>query len=61
MNDVAATIPTAIIGALIGIAIGFFSGDHLSNSAWMKEAIQHNCAHYDGQTGDFKWNKGVSK
>jgi len=59
MNDdivlMRATI--AIAGVLIGVAIGFFSGEHTTNDTWRSEAIQHNCAHYDGQTGDFKWNK----
>jgi len=58
-DDTAAMIAVAIIATTIGIAIGLFSGGHITNDTWRSEAIQHNCAHYDGQTGDFEWNEEI--
>jgi len=46
-----------IILAIILIAAGAIIGAGISNDMWRNEAIQHNCAHYDAQTGEFKWNK----
>jgi len=46
-----------IILAILLIAAGAIIGAGIYNDVCRGEAIQHNCAHYDGQTGDFKWNK----
>jgi len=45
------------IWAVILIAAGSLIGGYIESGYWVEEAIQHNCAHYDAQTGDFKWNK----
>jgi len=53
MSDSVLKVLVAIAFILAGLILGI----GISNDMWRGEAIQHNCAHYDGQTGDFKWNK----
>jgi hypothetical protein len=48
-----------IAGLSIGIGTAFlfftFFGDF--DFVWHRDAVKHNAAHYDGQTGAFTWNQ----
>jgi len=44
-----------IIGIIMGIVFGFVLGALVIGTALNQEAVSHNCAHYDTQTGKFKW------
>lgn len=40
----------------LGVIAGFTITAILSDVNSKEEAIRHHAAHYDSQTGDFKWN-----
>jgi hypothetical protein len=42
-------ILVAIIGIMLGIGC--------TSMLYQHDAIQHNAAHYDSQTGQWEWNK----
>jgi hypothetical protein len=40
-----------LITLIIGVWFGFLINGYLLR----KQAVQNECAHYDGKTGEFKW------
>jgi len=42
-----------VVASVISILITSYEGF----ASMRNEIVKHNCAHYDGQTGDFQWNK----
>lgn len=49
-----------ICGGLLSLIIGWIviGGivNGVSDNYWHYHIIQHNCAHYDQKTGEWKWN-----
>lgn len=45
-----------ILGIFGGLILGLGIGMDVEESLLKKQATEHNCAHYDAQTGDFTWN-----
>lgn len=39
----------------VGIVLGMFLCSLISNHKWEKEALQHNAAQYNPETGVFEW------
>lgn len=46
-----------IVSIMGGILTGIFIGLHLEKGYWYRQAITHNCAQYDSQTGEFMWKE----
>ena len=46
-----------IVTAIVCIIVGFLLGFGTCSSHLEKDAIKHNAAHYDTQTGSFTWNQ----
>ena len=42
---------------LITLVIGVWVGYWMNGNFLHKQAIQQECAHYDGKTGEFKWGQ----
>ena len=42
---------------LIALVIGIWFGYGIGNYFFHRQAIQQECAHYDGKTGEFKWGQ----
>lgn len=40
-------IGALVVGEIVGCA---------TREGWKSDAIEHNAAHYDTKTGEFKWN-----
>lgn len=45
---------TVLFGLVI---VGAWLGYGLANYSIRKNAVQQECAHYDGKTGEFKWGQ----
>ena len=48
---------TAIMGSLVGIIGGMLISIGIATHTWKTSAIEHDCAQYNTQTGDFEWNE----
>jgi len=48
-----------LLGMFIGAGIALTVCTFTFNSAYEREAIKHNAAHYDAKTGAFTWNDEV--
>ena len=52
-NFVAGLVVGAYAGLLLLAYVADSNGMHYTN----KTIVSHGCAHYDSQTGKFKWNE----
>jgi len=48
-------------GAVFGFAIGAVIFAVSQGNQWQREAIRHGAAHYDLDSGEFKWNESEVK
>ena len=51
VGDVRKEVAVALVLLLVGTWFGYL----LANRSIRTNAIQQECAHYDGKTGEFKW------
>ena len=42
-----------LIALLIGLSVGFYTGESIANRQWRKWCIEWDYAHYDSKTGVF--------
>lgn len=50
-----------VVGGAICIAAGSTAGRAAATRDMQRQAIQYNHAHYDHDTGEFKWNNDTEK
>lgn len=63
-EDVGAGVVLCVAVALVfffGLFIGFLRGDTNGELRAQRQAIQYNHAHYDHDSGEFKWNNAPEK
>ena len=56
MDDVGKMGMIAVVGIAIMTGVGVFAVQS-TESRYQKDAIEHNCAAYDAQTGKWDWKK----
>lgn len=53
VQDVRKELAASVVLLLVGVWFGYF----LANRTIRNNAIQQECAHYDGKTGQFTWGQ----